>query len=97
MAWKRIFNNSSADNYARFICDAESDIATLPNELETSDANDDHRTCGIGSRAIVIETKEEWILNNENEWKILGSVTGGGGGGDFDIASINETKDFLNI
>lgn len=94
MSWKRIYNNSSADNYAKFVCDTLDDIETLPNEKNPSYENNDNKTCGIGSIAFIVSTNEKYILNNENEWKFFGGTNSGD---DIEIATLDETKEFLNI
>lgn len=61
-------------NYSEFICDEESDIATLPTTVHLEyNSNCEH--CSVGSRAYVVETNNSYILNNKNEWKLIKDKT----------------------
>lgn len=83
-------------NYSEFICDYESDIQNLPT---SKNKGKDGVTCSIGSKALVIDSKKIYILNNSNEWKefldykIQSSV----GGDSVDVATADEINDYLGI
>lgn len=48
--------------YREFICDKESDVPDLPTEKDK---------IAIGSKALIVESKKVYILNNVREWKEL--------------------------
>jgi hypothetical protein len=56
-------------NQAIFYCDYESDVSDLPTNR------------GVGSKAIVIETGNVYLLNGQHQW-ILQPTTGSGGNTD---------------
>lgn len=101
--WKRIGygKENFPYNYSEFLCDSESDIANLPTSKKDSDAEDGIiPNCSPGSKAIVVETKKVYILNNADEWVYLYDCGGNGGGGgtiSVDVATPEETKTFLDI
>lgn len=81
--------NGKSHLYREFICDYESDIQDLPTDREK---------ISVGSKALIVETKKVYILNNVREWKeISGYNSSGSSGIDADIATVDETKTFLGI
>lgn len=77
--------------YREFICDGESDIQDLPTEKDK---------IAIGSKALIVDTKKVYILNNAREWKEVldyTSTASGSSGINVDIATVDETKTFLGI
>lgn len=88
--------NNMIYNYQKFICDTVSDLDGI-----------DVAKASSGSTALVIATKELYILNNAKQWKLFtkysGSTGGGGGGieGDFleagDVATLSDANAFLDI
>lgn len=72
-----INNKSAISNYREYLLDSEADIALLPKyntegnlTLDTSDimSND---PCGIGSKAMICNTGDIWVLSPSNEWTKL--------------------------
>lgn len=55
-----------------FLCDGESDLNDLPT------------TCEPGSVALIIDTSETYMLNNERQWIKVTFGGGGGSGPDYD-------------
>lgn len=53
-------NNHDA-NLTEFLCDDASDISSLPVD----------GTVAVGSKAVVVSTKQIYILNNNREWEAL--------------------------
>ena len=66
-------------NYSNFVCDTMNDINDLPTNKKTGENG--LETCSIGSKAIVIENREQYILNGNNEWKLLKNYKSQSGGG----------------
>lgn len=68
MAIKRGINRSNRPfyNMAEFLCDYETDVASLPT------------SCGPGSEAKVVENGNLYILNNQRQW-VLQPAAGSGG------------------
>lgn len=52
-------------NYSEFICDDESDLVNLPTNKKKFT---DKLTCSVGSKALVVETSDMYILSPNNEW-----------------------------
>lgn len=75
-------------NVYHFAVDTSSEIDLLP-KVNTCGKGmlNTIRSCAIGSRAIVTETSDRYILNGEqNKW-IKISSSSGGGGEDYDFAT----------
>lgn len=91
---KIVGGNKLPYNYAEFICDSENDINNLPTK--TSEF-----ACSIGSKALVLETKNVYILNNDNEWVLYGNIESSGGGGinpsGLSIATISQISQFIGL
>lgn len=66
-------------NYSYFVCDTTNDINDLPTNKETGENG--LETCSIGSKAIIIENRTQYILNGNNEWKLLKDYKNQSGGG----------------
>lgn len=79
-------------NYMEFMCDSSSDLQNLP----TLGSNGG---CSVGSKAFLMDTQKTYILDNAGTWKQIISSGGSGGGGisEDSIASVDETKTYLNI
>lgn len=74
-------------NYMEFMCDSSSDLQNLP-ALGSSG-------CSVASKAFLMDTQKTYILDNTGTWQ---EVTSNGGGiSEDNIASVDETKNFLNI
>lgn len=74
-------------NYMEFMCDSSSDLQNLP-ALGSSG-------CSVASKAFLMDTQKTYILDNTGTWQ---EVTSSGGGiSEDNIASVDETKNFLNI
>lgn len=93
--YNAVKNGNNMDyNFKRFICD----------KIEDKDAID-VGSIAPGSTALVIETKEEYILTNAKEWKFFtkySDISGGVEPGDEyltigEIASVAVTTEFLEI
>lgn len=84
-------------NYSEFICDIENDIATLPTNKQSDSVK--LETCSISSKAFVIDTKSLYMLNNQNEWKLIRDISTSGGGSlaNIDFATLEELLEFLDI
>lgn len=69
--------------YSVFAVDTTAELDKLPTNSKKGKDDLSTITCCIGSRAIVTETSERYILNgNQNKWiKFTASSSGGGGGG----------------
>lgn len=80
-------------NYSEFVCDATSDIETLPTTKKTGF---DWATCSVGSKALIIETGETYMLNNADTWVLLES-TSGSVTSSTEYATADETKAYLEI
>lgn len=88
--------NNMIYNYQKFICDVASDLDNIDVERASS-----------GSTALIIATKELYILNNSKQWELFttySGTTGGGGGGiegDFldadDVATMTDANAYLDI
>lgn len=78
-------------NYMEFLCDSSSDLQNLP--ALGSDG------CSAGSKAFLMDTQKTYILDNTGTWQEVTSSGGssGGGIGQDQIASLDETKNFLDI
>lgn len=93
--YNAVKNGNDLDwNYKRFICDTTADKDAI-----------DVSKIAPGSTALVIDTKEDFILNNEKKWvffiKHSGSSGGGVPGDDYltldAIASVSDTSSYLDI
>ena len=79
----KMISRDYTTGYSVFAVDTAADLDKLPT---TTDKGKDHlhtiSCCSVGSRAIVTETGDKYILNgNQNKWvKITSSGSGGGGG-----------------
>ncbi len=74
-------------NYMEFMCDSSSDLQNLPALGSNG--------CSVASKAFLMDTQKTYILDNTGTWQ---EVTSSGGGISEDsIASVDETKNFLNI
>lgn len=80
-------------NYSEFVCDTVDDIENLPT---TRKKGIDKATCSVGSKVLVIETKETYILNNSDVW-VLYNGNIGNDDTSVEYASIDETKTYLGI
>ena len=85
------YDDSQTSGLSRFLVDNVSDITTLPID------------CKAGSKVTVANTGAEYMLNNQNEWKLQTAGSGSGGGGTWsgaawgDIAgSIEDQIDLQN-
>lgn len=67
-------------NYAKFVCDYESDINTLPTTSAPSILDAEIKPCSVGSIAICTENQGLYVLNNQDEWVLFRDGTSGGGG-----------------
>ena len=78
-------------NYMEFMCDSSSDLQNLPALGSNG--------CSVASKAFLMDTQKTYILDNTGTWQEVTSSGGSGGGGisEDNIASIDETKNFLNI
>lgn len=77
-------------NYSEFMCDAESDLSSLP-------ISGNGEGCAIASKAFVVATQKKYILNNSREWVEL---TSSGSSSEIDsdsIATVSEVTDYLGI
>ncbi len=84
MAIKKGINRSNKPfyNMAEFLCDYETDVASLPTNV------------GPGSTAKVVENGNFYILNNQHEWILQpasGSSSGGTSSGEDDIIVLNDS------
>lgn len=93
--YNAVKNGNNMDyNFKRFICD----------KVEDKDAID-VTNIAPGSTALVIATKEEYILTNEKKWEFFmkySEISGGVTPGDEyltidEIASVAATTEFLKI
>ncbi|MDO5346572.1 MAG: hypothetical protein Q4E91_12615 [Lachnospiraceae bacterium] len=94
--YNAVKNGNDLDwNYKRFICDTTED----KDEIDVS-------KIAPGSTALVIATKEEFILNNEKKWVLFIKHSGSSGGGSVSgdgyltldaIASVSDTSSYLDI
>ena len=66
-------NDNLSAYVAKFVCDTEADIATLPTEKNK---------VYPGSTAVVASSGNLYILNASREWVLFKSNAGGNGGGD---------------
>ena len=79
-------------NYKKFVCDTISDM----NAIETE-------KLAAGSTALVLNAEGEqalYILSNQKKWVVYSAPTGGdsaGGIGYDDIASLEDTQEYLGI
>lgn len=56
--------------YSEFLCDTVADIADLPTTKKT----DQYGTaCCAGSKAYVVDNGAKYILNHNDEWKLIPS------------------------
>lgn len=65
-------NDNLSAYVAKFVCDAEADIANLPTEKNK---------VYPGSTAVVAETGNLYILNASRQWVLFKSASGGNSGG----------------
>lgn len=70
-------------NYSEFTCDTILDLNNLPTNKEKGINN--LETCSIGSKAIVIENRSQYILNGRNQWVLLKDYKNVGGGSNLEI------------
>ena len=70
-------------NYSEFTCDTILDLNNLPTNKEKGINN--LETCSIGSKAIVIENRSQYILNGRNQWVLLKDYKNFGGGSNLEI------------
>ena len=82
-------------NFSRFICDNKTDLSELPTNVKES--KNGTSKCSIGSIAIVISERKEYMLDNKNTWKFVRNyeVSGGGAGTIPDIATIPEIQEYI--
>lgn len=74
-------------NYMEFMCDSSSDLQNLPALGSNG--------CSVASKAFLMDTQKTYILDNTGTWKEI--TSSGGGISEDSIASVDETKNFLNI
>ena len=74
-------------NYMEFMCDSSSDLQNLPALGSNG--------CSVASKAFLMDTQKTYILDNTGTWQEVASS--GGGISEDNIASVEETKNFLNI
>lgn len=53
------------DCITEYLCDTEEDVATLSTETKVGACGS---LCSAGSLALIAETKEIKVLNNQGEW-----------------------------
>lgn len=91
---KIVSGNKLPYDYAEFICDTASDISNLPTR-------DSEFPCSVGSKALVLETKDVYMLDNSNEWVLYGNIESGGGGSidpsGISIATISQISQFIGL
>lgn len=90
VAWSKI---GKPYNYAEYLCDSDSDITNLPTNEKGK--------CAIGSIAMVVDSKNVYVLNAQNEWMLLynyssGSDSGSSAGGGSSSADIEELKTYVD-
>ena len=93
MFQKIVSGNKLPYNYAEYICDAASDISDLPTQ-------ESEFACSIGSKALVLETKDVYILNGNNQWVLYGNIETSGGGLDpsqISVATASQISSFIGI
>lgn len=77
-------------NYKEFMCDSISDLENLPSL--------GFNGCAASSKAFIMDTQKTYIIDNSGEWnELISNVSGGGGISEDFIASVDETKNYLNI
>ena len=83
---KIVDDKVNSHNYREYLLDLLSVVNNLPTSTQRgkqTSSNDVilNDTCGIGSKAFVIESSSWYILGNDDEWhQINGSGSSGGGG-----------------
>lgn len=77
-------------NYKEFMCDSISDLENLPSL--------GFNGCAASSKAFIMDTQKTYIIDNSGEWnELISNGSGGGGISEDFIASVDETKNYLNI
>lgn len=77
-------------NYKEFMCDSVSDLENLPSL--------GFNGCAASSKAFIMDTQKTYIIDNSGEWnELISNGSGGGGISEDFIASVDETKNYLNI
>lgn len=84
---------AAANNLAKFICDTESDLTSLPT-LTAPSADGSSEPCGVGSVAVVLNNQTCYMLSNAGTWVEYGSTAGGGVSEDF-IATLAEVQTYV--
>lgn len=90
---KIVSGNKLPYDYAEFICDTASDISNLPT-------HNSEFPCSVGSKALVLETKDVYMLDNNDEWVQYGNIESGGGSIDpsgLSIATISQISQFIGL
>lgn len=82
--------------YSVFVVDTIAELNKLPNVTEKGQDNlATIGSCSIGSRAVVTETSDRYILNGEqNKW-IKDTNTGGGGGASYITADPTDIENLF--
>lgn len=74
--------HNGAYNYCVFVVDEESDLESLPTSVTKGTSNGvTYDYCSVGSKAIVVNLRKLYMLNNANQWKMVINYAAGGGGG----------------
>ena len=96
----KVGNDMNTRQIREFIADKNTDIDNLPrkNTRGTQNTNEDplNDIVSAGSKCFVIETSEEFMLGNDDEWHLIKTATGGSTGVDgknCTIKSIVETNE----
>lgn len=96
----KVGNDINTRQIRQFVADKSTDIDNLPrkNARGTQNTNEDplNDIVSAGSRCFVIETSEDFMLGNDDEWHLIKTSTGGSEGVDgknCTIQSIVETDD----
>ena len=77
-------------NYKEFMCDSISDLENLPSL--------GFNGCAASSKAFIMDTQKTYMIDNSGEWnELISNGSGGGGISEDFIASVDETKNYLNI
>lgn len=94
----KVGNDINTRQIRQFVADKSTDIDNLPrkNNRGTQNTNEDplNDIVSAGSKCFVIETSEEYMLGNDDEWHLIKTATGGSEGVDgknCTIQSIVET------
>lgn len=85
--------------YSVFAVDTVDEINDLPTTTTKGNGNlEPIGTCCVGSRAIVTETSDIYILNgNKNKWIKVSTSSGGGGGEGYEFATDDEVRKELEM